>query len=173
MIYELEGKRPILEGDGHFIAETAAVMGRVKMGPNSSVWFSAVVRGDVEDIEIGEASNIQDGAVLHADPGSPLKIGAYVTIGHQAMVHGCTIGDNSLIGINAVILNGARIGRNCLIGANALVTEDTVVEDGSMVLGSPAKIIKPLAAEQQLALKSSAVHYAENAARFNSSLKKI
>ena len=173
MIYELEGKRPIFEGDGHFIAETAAVMGRVTMGPNSSVWFSAVVRGDVEVIEIGESSNVQDGAVLHADPGSPLHIGAYVTIGHQAMIHGCTIGDNSLIGINAVILNGAKIGRNCLIGANALVTENTVIEDGSMVLGSPAKIIKPLALEQQQALKSSAVHYAENAARFRNSLKKL
>ena len=171
MIYQLDDQKVVLEGDGHFIAETAAVIGNVRMKSNSSVWFSTVIRGDSEAITVGHSSNVQDGAVLHADPGFPLVIGDFVTIGHNAMVHGCTIGEGSLIGINAVVLNGARIGKECLIGANALVTEGMEIPDGSMVLGSPAKLIKPLGDEQRQLLRVSAEQYAKNAARFSSGLQ--
>jgi carbonic anhydrase/acetyltransferase-like protein (isoleucine patch superfamily) len=166
MLYELGDDRPRLEGEGHFVAPNAAVIGRVTLRENASVWFSCVLRGDVESIEIGPGSNIQDGTVIHADPGFPAKIGANVTVGHNAMLHGCTIGEGSLIGINAVVLNGAVIGKGCLIGANALVTEGMQIPDGSLVLGSPAAVRKTLSAEQQQALALNAEHYVANAARF-------
>ncbi len=140
MKYSLGDKHVRLRGEGHFIAPNAAVIGDVTLGENSSVWFSCVLRGDAERIEVGAGSNIQDGAVLHADPGYPMVVGRNVTVGHNAMLHGCTIGDGSLVGINAVVLNGARVGKGCLIGANALVTEGTEVPDGSLVLGSPGKV---------------------------------
>ncbi|MCB1842410.1 MAG: gamma carbonic anhydrase family protein, partial [Halioglobus sp.] len=123
MKYSLDGKTVTLLGGGHFIAPTAAVIGDVTLHENASVWFSCVLRGDAERIEIGAGSNIQDGAVLHADPGFPMTVGEQVTVGHNAMLHGCSIGDGSLVGIGAIVLNGARVGRRCLIGANALVTE--------------------------------------------------
>jgi carbonic anhydrase/acetyltransferase-like protein (isoleucine patch superfamily) len=135
------------------------------------VWFSCVLRGDVEAIEIGEGSNIQDGTVIHADPGYPVHVGANVTVGHNAMLHGCRVGDGSLIGIGAVVLNGARIGRGCLVGAGALVTEGTEIPDGSLVLGSPAKVKKTLSPEQQLALAHNADHYVGNAKRFSEDLE--
>lgn len=166
MLYSLGEFSPQLVGDGHFIAPSAAVIGRVTLAARSSVWFSCVLRADVEDIEVGEGSNIQDGAVVHADPGFPARIGERVTVGHKAMLHGCSIGDGSLIGINAVVLNGAKIGRGCLIGANALVTEGMEIPDGSLVLGSPAKVRKALSEEQQAQLGMSADHYIDNAARF-------
>lgn len=143
MIYALGKHSPHL-GEHNYVAPDAAVIGQVITGRDVSIWFNAVLRGDNAPIHIGEASNIQDGAVLHVDPEVPLTIGKRVTVGHKAMLHGCTIGDGSLIGMNAVILNNAVIGKNCLIGANALVTENMQIPDGSLVLGSPAKVIKPV-----------------------------
>ncbi len=164
---ELEVK---LVGEGQYIAPNAAVIGNVTMHENSSVWFSCVLRGDADRIEIGAGSNIQDGTVMHADPGYPMVVGENVTVGHNAMLHGCTIGDGSLVGINAVVLNGARVGKGCLIGANALVTEGMKIPDGSLVLGSPAKIRSQLSQEQQLALMHNADHYVGNALRFSRDL---
>lgn len=171
MIYSLGDKRVKLEGEGHFVAPTAAVIGDVTLQANSSVWFSCVIRGDGDHIEIGAGSNIQDGAVIHVDPGFPTTVGKNVTVGHNAMLHGCTIGDGSLVGINAVVLNGAKVGKRCLIGANALVTEGMEIPDGSMVLGAPAKVKKQLTEEQQLALMHNADHYMGNARRFNDTLR--
>ena len=136
-----------------------------------SIWFGAVIRGDVEEIRIGENSNVQDLSVLHADPGHPLVIGKNVTVGHKVMLHGCSIGDNSLIGINSIILNGAKIGKNCLIGANSLVTEGTVIPDNSLVMGSPAKVKKELDPEMENILKGSADHYVENYINFRKNLE--
>lgn len=166
MKYRLGDKRVTLVGEGHFIAPGAAVIGDVTLQANSSVWFNCVLRGDAERIEVGQGSNIQDGSVLHADPGFPMLVGRDVTVGHNAMLHGCTIGDGSLVGIGAVVLNGAKVGRNCLIGANALVTEGMDIPDGSLVLGMPAKIRGELDAEQQAALQVNAEHYVANAARY-------
>lgn len=173
MRYNLGERRVVLEGEGHFIAPSAAVIGSVTLKANASVWFSAVIRGDVEYIEIGEGANVQDGAVIHADPGMPCIVGARVTIGHNAMVHGCTIGEGSLIGINAVVLDGAVIGKNCLIGANALVTGGTVIPDGSLVLGAPAKVKATLSDAQKAAIALGAEHYIDNAARFSMTLEPI
>ena len=170
MIYQIDEQRVRAEGE-HFVAGTAVVIGNVLLRANASVWFNAVIRGDNELITIGENSNVQDGAVLHTDPGFPLTIGSGVTIGHKAMLHGCTIGDNSLVGINAVVLNGAKIGRNCLIGANALVTEGKEIPDNSMVLGSPGKVVRELTPEQIEGLRRSALHYADNARRFQLGLR--
>ena len=170
MKYSLGKKRVKLVGEGHFIAPNAAVIGDVTLHENSSVWFSCVLRGDAERIEVGAGSNIQDGTVLHADPGYPMVVGRNVTVGHNAMLHGCTIGDGSLVGINAVVLNGARVGKRCLIGANALVTEGMEIPDGSLVLGSPAKVKANLSEEQQLAIGHNADHYMGNARRFKADL---
>ena len=166
MQYRLGEDAPRLVGDGHFIAPNAAVIGRVTLESRSSVWFSCVLRGDTDPILIGEGSNIQDGAVIHADPGFPTTLGRNVTVGHQAMLHGCTIGDGSLIGIGAVVLNGARIGRGCLIGAGALITEGMEIPEGSLVLGSPGKVRKTLNEAQRLALAHNADHYVGNAERY-------
>ena len=171
MKYKLGESLVNLVGSGHFIAPNAAVIGKVTMHENSSVWFSCVLRGDADSIEIGAGSNIQDGTVIHADPGFPTVVGENVTVGHNAMLHGCTIGDGSLVGINAVVLNGAKVGKGCLIGANALVTEGMEIPDGSLVLGSPAKIRSQLNAEQQLGLMHNADHYIGNAARFSRELE--
>ncbi len=172
MKYSLGDKQPKLLGEGHFIAPSAAVIGDVTLHENSSVWFCCVLRGDADRIEVGAGSNIQDGTVMHADPGFPMVVGKSVTVGHNAMLHGCTIGDGSLVGINAVVLNGARVGKGCLIGANALVTEGMEIPDGSLVLGSPAKIRGQLSEEQQLALMHNADHYVGNARRFCTELRK-
>jgi carbonic anhydrase/acetyltransferase-like protein (isoleucine patch superfamily) len=169
MIYRL-GQREVRAEGEYFIAESAVVIGAVLLKNDASVWFNAVLRGDNELITVGESSNVQDGAVLHTDPGSPLTIGRFVTVGHKVMLHGCTIGDNSLIGINAVILNGARIGRNCLIGANALVTEGKEIPDNSLVMGSPGKVVRELSPEQAASLRASALGYVENARRFRRDL---
>lgn len=142
------------------------MIGKVRLDEGASVWFGAVLRGDNELIHIGPDSNVQDGAVRHTDPGSPLTLGRGVTVGHQAMLHGCEIGDGSLIGIHAVVLNGARIGRNCLVGANALVTENAVIPDGSLVLGSPAKVVRTLSDAQQAQLAANAQVYVANARRY-------
>lgn len=170
MKYSLGDKQVRLLGQGHFIAPNAAVIGDVTLHENASIWFSCVLRGDADRIEVGSGSNIQDGTVMHADPGYPMVVGENVTVGHNAMLHGCTIGDGSLVGINAVVLNGARVGKGCLIGANALVTEGMEIPDGSMVLGSPAKIVKQLSEEAQLMLQHNADHYVGNAKRFSEQL---
>ncbi len=153
-----------------WVAPTASVIGKVHLAQESSIWFGAVIRGDNELISIGPGSNVQDGAVLHTDPGFPITLGKDVTIGHQAMLHGCQVGDGSLIGIQAVVLNGAQIGTNCLIGAKALVTEKMVIPNGSLVLGSPAKVVRSLTEEQQAGLRANAQGYVNNAKRFLSDL---
>ena len=139
MIYKLDDVEPTMDGD-YYISESASVLGKVRLCDDASVWFGAVLRGDTELITIGKRSNVQDLSVLHTDLGFPLEIGEDVTIGHKVMLHGCTIGDGSLVGINSVILNGAKIGKGCLIGANSLITEGTEIPDGSLVMGSPGKI---------------------------------
>lgn len=171
MIYSLGDRKVKKLGEPAFIAPNASVMGSVTLHEECSIWFNVVIRGDVEDITVGARSNIQDGSVLHADPGMPLTIGEDVTVGHKAMIHGCTIGDGTLIGINAVVLNGAKIGKGCLIGANALVTEGMEIPDGSMVLGSPAKIKKQLGEDVMAVLKGSADGYVRNGKRFAEELK--
>ncbi len=165
MIYRIGERRMEAAGE-YWVAPDAQVMGSVYLGHNVSVWFNAVIRADHDRITIGDDSNVQDGSVLHVDPGKPLTIGKGVTVGHKVMLHGCTIGDNSLIGINAVVLNGARIGRNCVIGANALVTENMEVPDNSLVLGSPGKVVREITEEQAKGLVMSAEHYVENGRRF-------
>jgi len=165
-----------LEPDCHesaWVAESASVIGHVVMAENSSVWFGATLRGDNEKMTLGARSNVQDGAVCHSDPGSPLTIGEDVTIGHLAMVHGCTIGNGSLIGIGATILNGATIGENCLIGAHALITEGKTIPDNSVVMGSPGKVIKTLTDEQAARVKMGAQVYVANAKRFRDELKRV
>ena len=171
-IYELDGVAPRM-ADSAWVADNAQVIGDVALGEGASVWFGATVRGDTETITIGEGSNVQDSSVLDADHGFPLDIGARVTGGHQVMLHGCTIGDESLIGIGAVVLNGARIGRHCLVGAGSLVTEGKEFPDGSMILGRPAKVVRELTPEQIEGLRMSAAHYIENARRYRQGLKKI
>lgn len=171
-IYELDGVAPKMS-DSAWVADNAQVMGDVVLHDDVSIWFGTTVRGDTDTITVGEGSNIQDGSVLHADHGVPLVIGRHVTVGHQVMLHGCTIGDESLIGIGAVVLNGAKIGRNCLVGAGSLVTEGKEFPDGSMIMGSPAKVVRQLSPEQVDGLRRSAMHYIENARRFRGGLKKI
>jgi carbonic anhydrase/acetyltransferase-like protein (isoleucine patch superfamily) len=171
-VYQLDSLVPDI-ADSAWVAENAQVIGDVHMAADSSVWFSSVVRGDTATIRIGEGTNIQDGSVLHADVGIPLTIGKHVTVGHMVQLHGCTIGDESLIGIGAVVLNGAKIGRNCLVGAGSLVTEGKEFPDGSMILGSPAKVVRQLTPEQIEGLRRSAQHYVANKNRFKAGLKKI
>ena len=171
-IYQLDNKTPQIAPDA-WLADTAQVMGDVRLGAGVSVWFNTVLRGDNDPNTIGEGSNIQDGSVLHTDAGVPLTIGRHVTVGHMVMLHGCTIGDESLIGIGAVILNGARIGRHCLVGAGSLVTEGKEFPDGSMILGSPAKVVRMLTPEQIEGLRASARHYVDNARRYATRLKKL
>ncbi len=171
-LYELAGQRPHLERAA-WVAESAHVIGRVHLGAGASVWFGSVVRGDADSITIGAGSNIQDGCVLHVDPGAPLHIGEYVTVGHKAMLHGCTVGDESLVGIGAIILNGARIGRHCLVGAGALVTEGKSFADGSLIVGTPARAVRQLTAEHIEALHQGALHYVENARLFRRTLRRL
>jgi carbonic anhydrase/acetyltransferase-like protein (isoleucine patch superfamily) len=171
-VFQLDAHVPQI-ADTAWIADNAQVMGEVQMGAHSSVWFSSVVRGDSDKITIGEGSNIQDGSVLHADVGMPLNIGNHVSVGHMVQLHGCTIGDESLIGIGAIVLNGAKIGKNCLVGAGALVTEGKEFPDGSMILGSPAKVVRDLTPEQIAGLRKIAQHYVDNAKRFRTGLKKL
>ncbi len=171
-IYQLGDEAPDIHPTA-WVADSAQVIGAVTMAESSSVWFGVVARGDSDRITIGRGSNIQDGSVLHADQGVPLHIGDNVTVGHQAMLHGCTIGEGSLIGIQAVVLNGAKIGRNCLVGAGALVTEGKEFPDGSLIMGSPAKVVRSLTPEQMAGMQRGTKHYVENARRFATGLKKI
>lgn len=171
-IYELDGIAPQL-ATGAWVAESAEVIGRVELHAQASVWPKVIVRGDNDLIQIGEGSNVQDTSILHTDPGYPLIIGKNVTVGHQVMLHGCQIGDGSLIGIGAVILNGAKIGKNCLVGAGSLVTEGKEFPDGSMILGTPAKVVKTLTPEQITGIADIAERYVQNAQRYQKTLKKI
>ena len=169
MLYQLDDLQVQAEGD-YWVADNAVVLGNVFLCQDASVWFNAVLRGDTELITVGEGSNVQDGSVLHTDLGYPINIGAHVTIGHKVMLHGCDIGEGSLIGINAVVLNGAKIGKNCIIGANALITEGKVIPDNSMVMGSPGKVVKTLTEEQGAGIRMGAKHYVENSRRFRDGL---
>lgn len=171
-IYSLDGVRPDI-ADNAYVAPSAQIIGNVKMADHSSVWFGAVIRGDNDLIEIGARTNIQDNSVLHTDPGIPLTIGDGVIVGHRVMLHGCKIGENTLIGIGATILNGAEIGKNCIIGAHSLITEGKVIPDGSMVVGSPGRIIKSLTEQHFQMLRINSEVYVANAKRFNQNLKKI
>jgi len=161
MLYDLENKKIQNSGD-NWVAPNATIIGDVKLEKNTSIWFNATLRGDIENIHVGEGSNIQDGSVLHTDPGYPLKIGRNVTVGHLVMLHGCTIGDNSLIGIGAVILNNAKIGNNCVIGAKSLITENKEIPDNSLVVGSPGRVIRKVTEEEVKAIKENAIRYQEN-----------
>ncbi len=170
MIHALGDRRPEFEGGGHFVADNATLIGSVRLRDRASVWFNCVLRGDNDWITIGERSNVQDGSVLHTDPGLELVIGDGVTVGHKAMLHGCTIGDDSLIGIGSTVLNGARIGRHSIVGAHALVTENRQFPDGVMLLGAPARIARELTDDEIARIRASADIYVRNAARFLSDL---
>ena len=171
-IYQLDDLQPSIHASA-WLADSAQVMGDVTLAEGSSVWFGVVARGDTAAISVGRGSNIQDNSVLHADEGMPLVIGENVTVGHQVMLHGCTIGDGSLIGIQAVVLNGAKIGKNCLVGAGSLVTEGKEFPDGCMILGSPAKVVRPLTLDEIEGLRRSARSYVKNADRLRSGLRKL
>lgn len=173
MIYHVDNRRVEFASGCNFIANNATVVGSVYVGDRVSVWFNAVVRGDNELIRLGEGSNVQDCAVLHTDPGSPLTLEGHVTVGHKAMLHGCTVGENSLIGINAVVLNGAHIGRNCIIGANTLVPEGMLVPEGSLVVGCPGRVKRSLSDAEILGLRASAEHYIDNMRRYRETLVQI
>ena len=170
MIYTLGDRAPEFEGAGHFVADSATLIGSVRLGDKASVWFNCVLRGDNDWLIIGERSNIQDGSVLHTDEGIELVVGSGVTVGHKAMLHGCSIGDDSLIGIGSTVLNGAKIGKNCLVGAHALVTENREFPDGSLILGAPAKVARQLSNKEQAHIRWSADVYVANARRFSSDL---
>ena len=169
-LYEIDGLHPQL-GEGAWAAPTADLIGDVQLSARASVWFGAVIRADNTPIILGEETNFQDGAVGHSDPGAPLKLGARVTVGHQAILHGCTVSDDCLIGMGARVLNGAFLGAECLVGANALITEGKRFEDGGLIVGSPARLIRPLTEAEKAAIRLSAAHYAEKAARYAAGLK--
>ena len=170
-VYNLGNVTPELPNDDEYwIAPTASVIGRVILKKNASVWWGATLRGDNDPIIVGEGSNIQDGSVCHTDTGSPLVIGANVTVGHMVVLHGCTIGDNTLVGIGSVVLNGARIGKNCLIGANCLITEGKEIPDNSLVMGAPGKVVRELTPEQAARMALGSMHYVENWKRYRREL---
>ncbi len=171
-IFQLDQLVPQL-AESAWVADNATVIGNVHLGENSSIWFNAVLRGDTDRLTIGRNSNVQDGSVLHADPGYPLTLGENVTVGHLVMLHGCSIGDGSLVGIKAVVLNGARIGRDCLVGAGALVTEGKEFPDGSLIIGSPAKAVRQLSPEQIAGVRHAAAHYVDNARRYRQGLQRL
>ena len=165
MIYDLEKNVPEISADS-WVAPNAIIIGKVKLEKNSSIWFNAVLRGDIEKIVIGENSNIQDGSVLHTDPGYPLTVGKGVTVGHMVMLHGCEISDDTLVGIGSTILNKAKIGKNCIIGANTLVTENKTIPDSSLVLGSPGKVIRKVTDDEIKVIRENAKHYVKNSKRY-------
>lgn len=171
-IYQLGEHAPEIDPSA-YIADSANVIGKVRVEANASIWFGVTIRGDNETIVIGENSNVQEGSVMHTDPGMPLTVGKNVTIGHQAMVHGCTIGDGALIGIQAVVLNGAKIGKNCLVGAGALVTEGKEFPDNSLIIGSPAKAVRTLTEDAIARMHTGTAHYVLRAQFFKKELKRI
>lgn len=173
-LYALDGKKPRFQDESStWIAPDAVLIGDVSVGRNAGFWFGAVVRGDNEPIVIGDDSNVQEHCVLHTDPGYPLTVGAGCTIGHRALLHGCMIGDNSLVGMGAIVLNGARIGSNCLVGAGALVTEGKEFPDNSLIVGSPARVVRVLDEASVARLRASAAHYVANGHRFKAGLETI
>jgi carbonic anhydrase/acetyltransferase-like protein (isoleucine patch superfamily) len=172
VIFSLGDKKVVLNGEGHFVAPNATLIGSVVLEACANIWFNVVIRADNDTITVGPRSNVQDGCVLHTDSSYKLEIGEGVTVGHKVMLHGCKIGDYSLIGINSVILNGAKIGKNCLIGANTLIPEGMVIPDGSLLMGSPGKVKRVLSDIEKKVLEASAVHYVHNAERYNKFLKK-
>jgi carbonic anhydrase/acetyltransferase-like protein (isoleucine patch superfamily) len=173
-LFSLDGVTPDVPPAGHYwIAPTATVIGRVRVAEEASVWFGAVLRGDNEPIAIGERSNVQDLAVIHTDPGFPVTVGRDCTIGHRAILHGCTIGDNTLVGMGAIVLNGAVVGRNCLVGAGAVITENAVIPDNSLVIGVPAKVVRTLDAAAAAKLTLSAANYVANWKRFAAGLQAV
>ena len=169
MFYDLKDKKPQSSGE-NWVAPNATIIGDVTLEKNSSIWFNAVLRGDIENIHIEEGSNIQDGSVLHTDPGYPLKVGKNVTVGHLVMLHGCTIEDNSLIGIGAVILNNAKIGKNCIIGAKALIAENKEIPDDSLVVGSPGRVLRKVTEEEKKTVIENTKHYQDNWKRYSKSI---
>jgi len=169
MFYDLENKK-VKNSGNNWVAPNATIIGDVILEKNTSIWFNATLRGDIENIQIGEGSNVQDGSVLHTDPGYPLKIGKNVTVGHLVMLHGCTIGDNSLIGIGAVILNNVKIGKNCIIGAKSLITENKEIPDNSLVVGSPGRVIRKVTDEEVKAIKKNSIRYQENWKKYSKSV---
>jgi carbonic anhydrase/acetyltransferase-like protein (isoleucine patch superfamily) len=173
-IYQLDGQAPELPGDGDFyIADSATVIGKVRLRRAATVWFGAVLRGDNEWIEVGESSNIQDNATCHTDPGFPLSIGSACTIGHNVILHGCTIGDGALIGMGSIVMNGARIGRGCVVGAGAVITEGKQFADYSLIIGAPARVARSLTPEQVAEMSRGAAFYVANGIRFKAGLEKI
>jgi len=172
MLYDLDGVLPTID-DAAWVAPGTHLIGNVTLAADASVWFGTTIRGDNEPIVVGKGSNVQENCVFHTDPGCPLTIGENCTVGHKAMLHGCTIGDNSLIGMGATVLNGAVIGKNCLIGAGALITEGKVIPDGSLVMGAPGKVVRELDAAAIMSLTQSALHYQANARRFRAGLTPI
>ena len=173
MIYTLGDRAPEFEGADHFVADSASIIGSVRLKDKASIWFNCVLRGDNDWLVVGERSNIQDGSVLHTDPGIQLVVGDGVTVGHKVMLHGCEIGSNSLIGIGSTVLNGAKIGKNSLVGAHALITENKVFPDGSLILGAPASVVRELTDEELALIRRSADVYVDNAERFSQSLNRL
>ena len=169
MFYDLENKK-VKNSGNYWVAPNATIIGDVILEKNTSIWFNATLRGDIENIQIGEGSNVQDGSVLHTDPGYPLKIGKTVTIGHLVMLHGCTIGNNSLIGIGAVILNNVKVGKNCIIGAKSLITENKEIPDNSLVVGSPGRVIRKVTDEEVEAIMKNSIRYQENWKKYSKSV---
>ena len=165
MIYDFEKNVPEVHADA-WVASNATLIGKVKLEKNSSIWFNAVLRGDIELITIGENSNIQDGSVLHTDPGYKLNVGKGVTVGHMVMLHGCQIDDDTLIGIGSVILNNAKIGKNCIVGANSLITENKIIPDNSLVVGSPGRVLRKVTEEEIQAIHENAKHYVEGSKKY-------
>lgn len=172
MIYEVDGIAPTLEGD-NFVAPNAAVIGKVVLRPGATVWWGVTIRGDNDVIELGEGVNVQDGSVIHTDTGFPVRLARHVSVGHMAMLHGCSVGENTLIGIGAIVLNGAVIGRDCLVGAGALVPEGKVIPDGSLVIGVPGRVMRALTAEEIERNRRNATHYVERGARYLGGLKPV
>ncbi|GLK57554.1 carbonic anhydrase/acetyltransferase-like protein (isoleucine patch superfamily) [Methylopila capsulata] len=173
-LYELDGERPRTPANGRYwVAETAVLVGKIVLEEDANVWFGTVMRGDNETITVGARSNVQDGCILHTDPGFPLDIGPDCTVGHGAILHGCAIGAGSLIGMGATVLNGAKIGKSCLVGANALVTEGKEFPDFSMIVGSPAKVVKTLGPEWEIKLLGTSGRYVANARRFAKGMKRV
>jgi len=170
MFYDLENKK-VKNSNDNWVAPNATIIGDVTLEKNTSIWFNATLRGDIENIYIGEGSNVQDGSVLHTDPGFPLKVGKNVTIGHLVMLHGCTIGDNSLIGIGAVILNNAKIGKNCIIGAKSLIAENKEIPDNSLVVGSPGRVIRKVSDEEAKLITKNAIRYQDNWKKYSKTLR--
>lgn len=172
MLYELGAQRPRI-GNGVFVAANATVIGDVELQAESSIWFGAVLRGDIERITVGRGSNIQDGTICHTDPSNPCVVGDYVTVGHMAMLHGCNIGDRSLVGIGATLMNGSAIGNDCIVGAHALITEGKQFPDGVVIMGAPAKIVRELDASDRAKLRANAERYVQRAQRYLQELRQI